>query len=161
MKDLILIRHAETEKNRDNLLDFDRRLTSDGLAISRQMADRLYNRGVYPDLIISSPAVRAVQTAEIFAGRFNYSTADISKQTILYESYEMASFINVIKATEPRIKTMFMVGHNPTFTQLAGYLCREFKNSIAKTGIVGIRFPADDWSNLNENTGKMLFYDTP
>ena len=161
MKTLILIRHAETEKSRNGLADTDRNLTKNGRADCRLMAERLLKRNLSPDLIISSPAVRAIQTAEIFADVFEYATDAIAKEPILYESYDIESFIRIINQVDNQIDTVLLIGHNPTFTQLTDYILGVFEHSMKKAGIVGIKFEFERWAEVIEKTGLIFFYDTP
>jgi phosphohistidine phosphatase len=161
MKTVFLIRHAETEKSRNGLADADRNLTKNGLADCQLMAERLLKRNLSPDLIISSPAVRAVQTAEVFAGLFDYETAAIAKEPILYESYDIESFVRIINQIDNQIDTVFLIGHNPTFTQLAGYILGGIEYSMKKTGIIGLNFEFGSWAEVAEKTGRIMFYDTP
>lgn len=161
MKTVILIRHAETEKSRNGLADADRSLTKNGLADCRLMAERLARRDLSPDLIITSPAARAIQTAEVFAGVFKYATTAIAKEPILYESYDIDSFIRVINQVENQIDTVLLIGHNPTFTQLTGHILGGFEHSMKKTGIAGIKFEFESWAEVAEKTGRIIFYDTP
>ena len=59
MKTLILVRHAKSDWNDPFLSDFERTLNSRGMQDAPEMAKRFMNRGVMPELIITSPAVRA------------------------------------------------------------------------------------------------------
>ena len=70
-KQLILVRHANARRGAPGLADFDRTLDHAGVSEAQEMAFRIKNRKLIPDLIISSPAIRAISTAKIFAGILN------------------------------------------------------------------------------------------
>ncbi|RZJ80136.1 MAG: histidine phosphatase family protein, partial [Flavobacterium sp.] len=60
MKELIIIRHAKSDWGNSTLKDFDRPLNKRGIANAPEMAERLVKRKIFPDLIVSSPALRAI-----------------------------------------------------------------------------------------------------
>lgn len=65
MKKLVLIRHAEAEPETGNISDFDRNLTAAGKKDAAKMAAVLLNNTVAPEIMICSPAARALETAHI------------------------------------------------------------------------------------------------
>ena len=69
MKQLFLIRHAKSSWGNAQLKDFDRPLNHRGRAAAPEMGDRLVKAGIFPDVIISSPAVRAFTTAKLISKR--------------------------------------------------------------------------------------------
>jgi len=81
MKQLVLVRHAKAVQY-DYENDFSRELTPRGLEDAVKVSLHLREQGIVPRLIISSPAVRALQTAEIFAGTFSYPLKKIRRSMI-------------------------------------------------------------------------------
>jgi phosphohistidine phosphatase len=77
MKRLILVRHAKTEPVTDADSDFTRQLKKRGHKDARMIADHLIGKTMVPEVIISSPAHRALQTARIMAGSFNIPESEI------------------------------------------------------------------------------------
>ena len=71
MKTLILVRHAESDKGNPSLNDFDRPLNSHGERDARILAERMAGFGLRIDALISSPAVRELDTAEAFARKLS------------------------------------------------------------------------------------------
>ena len=77
MKTLFLIRHAKSSWDDTALPDKDRPLGDRGRRDAPKMGKRLAKRDVKPDLILSSPARRALTTAEIVAKKLDYKLKDI------------------------------------------------------------------------------------
>ena len=77
MKTLFLIRHAKSSWDDPALSDKDRPLSDRGRRDAPKMGKRLAKRDVKPDLILSSPARRALTTAEIIAKKLDYKLKDI------------------------------------------------------------------------------------
>src|SRR4029434_8634311 len=83
MKTLFLIRHAKSSWDDAALSDKDRPLDDRGKRDAPKMGKRLAKRDVKPDLILSSPAVRARTTAEIIAKKLDYKRNDIVGEDLL------------------------------------------------------------------------------
>src|SRR5260370_13892375 len=65
MKPLLLLRHAKSSWKDENIKDFDRRLNQRGLKAATQIGKLVRKRKLKPDLVLSSPAERARQTAHL------------------------------------------------------------------------------------------------
>ena len=78
MKTLFLVRHAKSSRNDAAMPDKDRPLNDRGKRDAPKMGERLAKRDVKPDLILSSPARRALRTAEIIAKKLDYRTCSAS-----------------------------------------------------------------------------------
>src|SRR5438270_6969509 len=86
MKTLFLVRHAKSSRDDPALPDKDRPLNDRGKRDAPKMGKRLAKREVMPDLILSSPAKRALKTAKIIAKKLDYKLADIVVNERLYET---------------------------------------------------------------------------
>src|SRR5437899_10475758 len=84
MKTLFLVRHAKSSWDDTALPDKDRPLNDRGKRDAPKMGERLAKRDVKPDLILSSPARRALTTAEIIAKKLDYKRKDIVADDRLY-----------------------------------------------------------------------------
>lgn len=85
MKTLILIRHAKSDWHSAAGTDFDRPLNTRGKNVAPLMGQRLVDRGCLPDLLLSSPAKRARQTAKRIAKQLAYPEERIEYATEIYE----------------------------------------------------------------------------
>ncbi|HZF69723.1 SixA phosphatase family protein, partial [Sulfuricurvum sp.] len=86
MKTLILIRHAKSNWSNPFLHDFDRELNARGLKDAPMMGTILAQKNIHPDLILSSPALRAQATAIEIARKLSFPEAAITYDSSLYES---------------------------------------------------------------------------
>src|SRR2546429_8999216 len=84
MKTLFLIRHAKSSWDDTALPDKDRPLGDRGRRDAPKMGKRLAKRDVKPDLILSSPATRALKTAEVIAKKVEFKRKDIGVDDRLY-----------------------------------------------------------------------------
>ncbi len=86
MKELILVRHGKSSWEKAGVRDFDRPLAPRGMRNAAEMARRLVHLGKHPDVIVTSPARRALATAEIFAEVLGIETERLHKEPRIYEA---------------------------------------------------------------------------
>lgn len=160
MKTLYLIRHAKSSWDNEGITDFDRPLNKRGNRDAPFMALLLKNEKVLPDLIISSPAVRAISTAEIFAEELNYKLEKILSEKSLYLCgiKELEAIVQSIPDTN---KIVFLFGHNPAITNYANHLGNKFITNIPTCGIVGIEFKEKSWREVERSNGKTFRFEFP
>jgi phosphohistidine phosphatase len=111
VKTLYILRHAKSSWEKPDLSDFERPLNEGGLNTAPFMGQLLYDRQFQPQLILSSPAKRAKQTAVLIK-----ETAEL-KAAIKYDDriYEASPqvLLQVVADTEEKIESLMLVGHNP------------------------------------------------
>ena len=160
MKQLYLIRHAKASDDYTRILDFDRPLKSKGIIQAHQIANKLIGKGIKPDLIISSTAARALQTAYIFALKNNIHFNEIIHDSSIYES-SVEKIIESIAKTSDDKNQLFVFGHNPSITNMANYLLDSYMMEIPVCGVVCINIDSDTWKDLNKNRHHLVFFDIP
>ncbi len=113
---LIMLRHAKTE--RDHIQgDWHRRLTARGRRDANFAAEAILGAIESPvELILSSDAVRATETAEIVKLAIADDVSLISSNSIYLAS--ASDLMNEIHSLDDRNRTVIMVGHNPGFLEL-------------------------------------------
>jgi phosphohistidine phosphatase len=157
MKTLFLIRHAKSSWATLGLRDIDRTLELRGHNDAPRMAKHLKKMGIKPDLLVSSPAVRARTTAEYFAKEFGIAPESIDNQQDVYEADER-DIAHVIRELPDSANTVFLFGHNPTFTYVADSYSRKdrFEN-VPTCGIVQIQSNTEgtSWENFNPKTAEV------
>ena len=121
MKTLFLVRHAKSSRNEPALQDKDRPLNNRGKRDAPKMGKRLAKREVTPDLILSSPAKRALKTAQLIAKKLDYKLQDIVVDERLYAT-GADELLHVIRKLGAKPKSVMLVGHNPELTELAHHL---------------------------------------
>src|SRR5215470_8706335 len=114
MKTLYLVRHAKSSRDDPSLPDKERPLNKRGRRDAPRMGERLAKRDVKPDLILSSPAVRALATAEIVSRKLGYAIKDIVVDERLYGA-DPNDLLDVIHELGEKPKRVMLFGHNPEF----------------------------------------------
>jgi phosphohistidine phosphatase len=120
MKTLYIMRHAKSSWADAAIADFDRPLNDRGAMAAPLMGQFISEKGVSPSVILSSPAVRARQTARLFrdAGKF---TAEIEFVESIYEASEQ-TLCHIVSEIEDSLERVMLVGHNPGVEGFIGYL---------------------------------------
>lgn len=158
MKRLFIIRHAKSSWDNLSLDDYDRPLNERGLKNAPFMGQVLKQKEILPDIIISSPAKRAMHTAELIANEIGYEKA-ITPNEYIYEAY-----VNVLQEIVSYIydehDTAFLVGHNPGVTALA-YMLGDFKEEMPTCAIVEIEFDCNSWMDVSKQNAKLVAYEYP
>ncbi len=160
MLTLFLCRHAKSSWAEPGLNDKDRPLNERGKNDAPMMGRMLQNREENPDLIISSPAVRAFKTAKLISGELGYSQRDIVVDTNLYMP-GVNDFISVLKKCSKKYKTIMLFSHNYGITDFANYISGSDIENIPTCGIVKIRFDFGNWESIKKEKGKLEYFIYP
>ncbi len=156
---LYIVRHAKSDHS-GSIPDIDRHLNARGYVDAEAMSKLLHNKNIFPELIISSPAVRAITTSLIFSRNLKYDPSNIIIQSALYES-ETEDYLKVIRTIAKEQQSVMIFGHNPTITNFANALTQPFTDNIPTCGVIGIRFEAKLWKDVKEESGELIMYDFP
>ena len=159
MKKLYLIRHAKSSWAEMHQRDFDRPLNKRGKRDAPLMGQLLKDKGMIPDMIISSPAVRAFTTAQIIASQLGYDADLIYKERQIYEA-SLAEMLDVIGSIPDSIHSAMLFGHNLTFTYLASYFGEQLGN-LPTCGVITVKCDVKSWVDVNEHNGKVVRLDFP
>ena len=150
MKTLYLVRHAKAE-DLQRLHDSERRLTDTGIRQAEKMSKILSEQIIFPDLFISSPAKRALETARIFAENLSYPENEIVTDRKIYDASAIR-LLQIINGIDNKTTTVFVFGHNPGLSLIAEYLSG-FDRWLRKCAVARIVFDYDDWADVSENSG--------
>ena len=148
MKTLFLIRHAKSSWGDAALPDKDRPLNDRGRRDAPKMGERLAKRDVKPDLILSSPAVRALKTAEIIAKKLDYRRRDIVVDDRLY-AVGADDLLDVIHKLGDKLERVMLFGHNPELTELAHRLSSKIAH-MPTCAVAEFSFDAKSWSSIGK-----------
>ena len=151
-KTLYLLRHAKSGWKELNLSDFDRPLNKRGKHNAPFMAGKMKEKGIRPQIIISSPAKRAKKTAKIFA---KVLKSKLLLNERLYGA-EVVEMIDIIQEAFKQYDEVMVVGHNPELTMLNDALSNKEIFNIPTCGIVAITF-----TEFKDQKGKQLFFEYP
>ncbi len=160
MKKIILIRHAKSSWDDPNLTDFERPLNKRGKRDAPFMGKLLKKEKIMPDLIISSPAVRAITTAQIISEELDYPKKKIVIEDCIYES-GIKEIESIIQKLDNKLNTVFLFGHNPTFTSYANHLGDKFIDNVPTCGIVGIKLDIEKWKDVERGKGTVYLFEYP
>ncbi len=134
---LYVVRHAEAVDARPGLTEFDRYLTADGRRGFRKTADRLVEQGGRPEVILTSPLVRAVQTAEILAERMDFE-GPVAAWSGLAPGCGWKEWEEIL-AANGSVSELAVVGHEPDMgTLVATLLGLPARLPLRKGGIVAL-----------------------
>jgi phosphohistidine phosphatase len=160
MKNLYLVRHAKAGWHDPALADFDRALTKKGRWQAEQMSWRLHKKGVIPERLVSSPANRAIETAEIFADTLGIDRHNIMQRIEIYEGGAEA-LAAVVRALSDQDNTVMLFGHNPAISHFIQWLTGKSANSMETCGIARIDIAEERWNDAGEGCGKLIWYEYP
>ncbi len=160
MKVLYLVRHAKSSWDEPDLEDISRPLNGRGKNDAQAMGEKLSGKGIKPEIMISSPAKRARSTSKRLAKKINFPNENIRVADELYHG-DMNQILELLKGTPKEAGNVMIFGHNPTLTEFANSLCGISIYNIPTCGIVAIEFDIKEWSQLEYNRGKLVFFDYP
>ena len=149
MKTLLILRHGKSSWKHPGLADHDRPLNGRGRRDAPQVGRLLREKGLVPDLIVSSTAIRARVTAELVADRAGCSRRAKKNRDLYLAS--VPDILGVLRKVGGRASRLLVVGHNPGLEELIAGLtgCDVMLPTAA---LVEVRLEVDKWSKLDANT---------
>jgi phosphohistidine phosphatase len=158
MKTLILVRHAKSSWKKP-LPDHLRPLNKRGKRDVPMMGKRLAKREIEPDAIISSPATRALATAETIAQEIGYPRDEIRVDERLYgaSAFEL---LEIIQELDDHLDCVMLFGHNPGLTDLVNDLGCDVDN-VPTCGVVELEFDIDFWATVGDIDPTHVDFDYP
>lgn len=160
MKTLYLVRHAKSSWDNTYQADFDRPLNKRGRKAAPFMANLLRENNVQVDLIISSPANRALTTAETFCEVLGYPHEKIEQRIEIYEG-GINQMLQIVREIPDSCSSAMLFGHNPTLTSFANFISGEHLENIVTCGIVRIDMKPALWQHTMMDSGKLEWYEYP
>lgn len=159
MKTLLLVRHAKSSWEHPGTSDHDRPLNDRGLRDAPEMGRRLAARGVRPDVILSSTAVRARTTAELIAEALGFGVGRVITDERLYAA-SADEVLRVIGELDDEVSCAIVVGHNPETASLAHRLSDEI-HEMPTAAVAEFTFDVDAWYELGDVEPSTVRVDTP
>lgn len=157
-RELWLLRHGKAERF-DSSEDYDRALKKRGKRDAKRMGAWLKEGQLLPDVVISSPANRAITTATIVCDVIGMEHQHIQQEKRLYDEglVRVKSVLADCPATFSRV---LLVGHNPELEDLLTYLLKdtdlpEVQKLLPTTALARLVLP-DDWTQLNQGCAELL-----
>lgn len=159
MKTLFLVRHAKASTGNPALPDRDRPLNERGRSDAAGMGRRLAQRGVKPDLMLSSPALRALTTAEQLAKALGIGRKDIVLVDRLYNALP-DDLLAVIQGLGDETHRVMLVGHNPGLSELANHLASEI-TEMPTCAVAEFTFAVPSWTQINDAPRTQVVFERP
>lgn len=160
MRLLTLVRHAKSSWDHPELSDFDRPLNDRGRRDAPRMAAHAKRALGKPDRIVSSPALRALTTAQVFAGVLGIPESDIAIEPRIYEAAP-ERLLTLVQSLDDDDRHVMLFGHNPGFSELAHLLARCSFDDLPTCAVVQLGFDSKLWSEVGERGGVQRFYAFP
>ena len=158
---LTLLRHGHAQPIDSCAEDFERELTRRGVIEAQEIAARLVQRSLIPDLILVSPAERAWSTAEIVAAAFELDPKYIQGARELYLATPETVW-RVLGARGNSVKHVMICGHNPGLSEVASRLGPSpQRRELPTAGIATAHWQHADWSTVQPETAQSCELDDP
>lgn len=157
---LYIIRHAKSSWDYEGLADIHRPLSERGIRNASTMAQRLQDLGMVPELLLSSPATRALNTALIMSRVWSLPPAALQIHDTLYEAYP-GDMDSVLAVVSPQVKELAIFGHNPTFTMYANQFLKQHLDNLPTAGVTVVSLESEGWSGLEDSMVTETYVDYP
>lgn len=152
MKTLFVLRHAKSSWDDSSLADFDRPLNNRGKNAAPFMGGIMAERDLVPDVILSSPAVRARETASLVkkAGKLD---AELLFEERIYEASPQ-TLKQVVAGIDDEFRSVMIVGHNPGMEGFIRLLTGRLE-AMPTAALAIIDLDIARWKDLAPDRGKL------
>lgn len=160
MKRVVIVRHAKAVPfgYED---DFNRDLTERGVNDAAKISSELKQREIKADIMVSSPAKRALKTVHIFAENLAFDKNKITYVKELYDGMTTSQFVKLIHELHESAETVFFFGHNPDLHYIVDNLLKDFSIDIPTCSTIGIDFDVARWEDVEARKGVKAFHFIP
>jgi phosphohistidine phosphatase len=161
MKSLYLLRHAKSSWAEHGLSDKQRPLASRGLHDAPMMGERFNSRGENLDRIISSPALRACTTAQMFAESAGLLPEDVVLEPDLY-FLGSGSLEEVILSQDDQLQSIMLVFHNPDITHFVNSIDYQVSiDNVPTSGLIKLDCDIAHWQDWSNDKTTFDYFDYP
>ena len=157
---LFIIRHGKSSWDHEGLDDIDRPLAERGTRNAEEMAHRLMQMGLIPDLVFSSPANRALSTARIMSHVWEMDPDALHIHDDLYMAH-VTEISQVLGLAPDEVDKLAIFGHNPSFTLFANTFLDLPLDNLPTAGVVVVNLESDSWKNLKRAQVTQTHVDFP
>jgi len=160
MKQLYIVRHAKSSWDDFTIPDHERPILEKGKVKTLKVAAALKQKGILPDLIISSTARRARQTALLLATELGYPEEKIIFEKRIYHA-DADDIFDELFGLDNAVSSVMIVGHNPTLTDLANYFSKTMIDNLPTSAVASVTFKTDKWEKTGSSKFKLNFIMRP
>ena len=160
MKTLIIVRHGAFDHSNTQITDSDHPLTRDGRRQTEEMARQFARLDIYPDLLVSSTAKRAIETAKIYAKRLKIPAASIRIKKNIFEA-ERSEILRVVQSIDDTASTILLIGHHPAVTNLLQHLVDSDIEKMSLASLAVLELSTESWRTISFKQGELVKYLEP
>ena len=160
MKQLLIARHAKSSWDDFTIEDHERPILEKGRQKSEKVAAALKQKIILPDLIISSTAKRAKETAIILATGLGYPIDNIRYEKRIYHA-DADDIFNELFGLDDSITSVMVVGHNPTLTDLVNHFSKTMIDNLPTSAVASVTFKTAQWEKTGSSKFKLKFIMRP
>jgi len=147
MKSVLVLRHAKSSWKEDRLSDHDRPLNKRGQNDAPMMGQLIYEKDLVPDVILSSTARRARDTADLAAEASGFE-GEVTYLEDFYHAWP-SDYLNALRSLPDEFNSVMVVGHNPGIEMLIEELTGESER-FPTAALALIHLPIDSWFQMDE-----------
>lgn len=159
MKTLYLVRHGKSSWHYPELDDRERPLKHRGESDAHLMGKLLRKKDIEAGTIISSPAKRALDTAEIFAKELHYKDTIVTDEKLYMKGTK--AILETAQHLPNQVDHAFFFSHNPDLLDFANIVSGKEHDNVPTCGVVCIEFKVDNWADASLRNAKLGFFDYP
>lgn len=148
MKTLYIVRHAKSSLHQQDIADHDRPLLEKGKKRTKQVIDYLLDHQVTVDYLVTSSALRAVETARFIARCIRYPLSQIKVDEQLYRA-DASHIMNQFFDLSDDYNAVMIIGHNPACTSFVNHFLPSRIELIPTSGIVCLEFDTNRWDSIS------------
>jgi len=160
MKRLLVLRHAKSEWGDSARSDFERTLNPRGERDAPRMGAWLAGQGLQPDVIVSSPAVRAARTARLVAEASGCPAELIRFEAAIYEAWP-ATLLELVRGFADDWWQPLLVGHNPGLHELVEQLTGRPLDKLPTCTLAVLDLEIDRWAETAAGCAALALLQTP
>lgn len=155
-----MVRHAKSSHSFGFSSDFDRPLNERGFREAAEMGRKLFKKKIPIDQFVSSPAVRAKTTAELFVAEYNRKLKDILFIPSLYHA-SPENFMDLIHKLDDSNHHIALFSHNPGISDFASSLSHTQISHMSTCSVFAVTSDINSWKDFTRSENTYLFFYSP
>ena len=158
LRNICFVRHAKSSWDEPHLADIERPLNKRGERDAPFMATKMVELQITPDLIVTSPAIRARTTARIFADAAELHSKNFIIEDMLYGA-DVSGIVKLVQEVDDDVRSIFVFGHNPTMTIMANCFAGVDIDNVPTCGVLQAKTMVSSWKDWSPEVSAFVgFY---
>lgn len=158
MKTVLLLRHGKSKRGPEYATDFERPLAKRGKRDAASMGEFITAHDLLPDMILSSPAKRATDTALRCAEAAGYRGEVRLDESLYFAGHEV--YLELLWGMHDSIGSVLFVGHNPTTESVIEAWSNRYVR-MPTAALARIDFSVEQWTDVGEGGGQLAWVQLP